>query len=57
MISVSALILNLPQPPKNAVIPVPKSRANFPIRLAKFLGLLKIAVYQTLPAILEIIKS
>jgi len=56
MISASTLILNLPQPPKNAVIPIPKSRANFPMRLAKYLGLLKIGIYQALPAILEIIK-
>jgi hypothetical protein len=40
----------------SAVIPVPKSRANFPIWLAKYLGLLKIGIYQALPAILEIIK-
>ena len=37
-------------------VPVPASNKNIPIQLAKNLGLLKIAIHQALPAILETLK-
>ncbi len=37
----------------NPVIPIPISKANIPVWLAKNLGLLKIGIYQALPALWE----
>ena len=39
------------------VIPLPTSKANFPIWLSKYLGLLKIGIYQAFPAIWETLKN
>jgi alpha-galactosidase len=41
----------------NPVIPIPVSKVNSPIWFAKDLGLLKIGIYQALPAIWEMIKN
>jgi hypothetical protein len=41
----------------SAVVPVTSSGINIPVWLARNLGLLKIAWYQALPAVLESIKK
>ena len=41
----------------NAAVPLQTSKAKIPVWLAKNLGLLKIGIYQALPAIWELIKN
>ena len=41
----------------NPAVPIPTSKVNLPVWLAKYLGLLKIGIYQALPAIWERIRN